>query len=899
MSPDWEADHLPVGLPAPFTSGKEGLRKLQKVLGIPNRRELQSILHVPVVRTFLKPLKSKFRGLKTSQRLEKETIAFYSDPIQRRLAWELCLGTSEFNEIPIVPSLEYEAMKIYNPRFMEIDIPPETIDDSLAIFGDYSDWDFSLDHEIPVFHVWPDLWHDLLHWTTLSSDRQEAVGLATFAVATVLDDSRFLAWAASHVERLGLDFAFALKDSSSDFRVSPAEKKNREAGIRSYASILEPWSRNCELIIDVAKKLKEDPPKTENFDDLFRPIDELRKLRDPLESAIKKRDRVLLIDGIEDTISSCVKTFDASWIASVSARVSAQWKLEYMYNSEASEEVVEKDVERFKAALNTGLRDWRRWEDAKGKRKKELEEFEFRATEDLARQLYEEDREVALHETMAEAARRANHGKRQVLRALAPEGKFFESTRDYERELSDAEGNADRSGRPSKPASSGALQEDGTPTSAQEGARAQGGSQGISGEDSQSEAKLGRVVDEEPPPQAGKGDVQSPSGDSGDNARTSLMEEPAGDGAQPLDSKPTRASTVQSLSEEPNSAEDRAEWEEEIARNEAWYSWLRDVGDPDIGRKLKVPNLRADPKLPSVFSFKDPTQFANSLNGKVKNGGLANRRLSFEKLASFLYSDPRKGHPDWYPIYRAILRFSLNQLTTHDSYRHIAFLMVELMLRTYRNSDEYRSLVDAALEYVNNCTGDGVFQSSIELSELFLGSPCKDREYLVKTLLDTVIQLYSTERVDQLPPRLRKIAEDLRGSVREFREESRSQVLSSFLSGKRMLIYTLQTTTAKTLKTKLEMIEPSIKIRLLDNAVWNDSLANPVRNADICLIVKSASKHNMIDMISRVRNEVGKEVLEPSSKGVESAMREIYRAAGLDNLPCSDVTGLPTQLAKS
>ena len=872
MSLDWGPDHLPAGLPAPFASGKEGLRKLQEILGIPNRRELQSILHVPVVKMFLKPMKSKFRGLKTSQRLQKETIAFYSDPIQRRLAWELSFGTNAINEPAIVPSLDFEAMKLYNPQFMELDMPPETIDDSLAMFGDYSDWDFSMDHEIPVFHVWPDLRQDLSHWKTLPSDRQEAVGLATFAVATVLDDSRFLAWAASHVERLAFDFAFALKDSARDSTVSVARKNNSQAGTNSYGSILRNWTRNCNLIINVAEKLKDDPPQPDNFDDLFLPIDELRKLRDPLKSALKKRDRECLIEGISDTISSCIKEFDAPWLVPVSGRVFAQWKLEYLHKSKATEEVVMKDVERFKQALNTELRNWRRWEDAKEKRKRELEEFEFRATADLARQLYEEDREATLHEIMAEAARQANDGKRQVLRALAPDGKFFESTRDYERELTDAQRNADLSSGPS------------TQASPQEGARAQSGPQATSGESSTSEVKLGRVVDEESRGQAGEGDHLGRNGDSGDSARTSPPADLAGDHTQPSDSEPRHANPVESLSEAPKSAEDRADWADEIARNESWYSWLKDVGDPDIGRKLEVPNLRADPILPSVFSFRDPRQFASSLTEKVKNGGLANRRTSLEKLASFLYSDSSKGHPDWYPIYRAILRFSLSQSKSHDSYRYMAFLMTELMLRTYRNTKEYRLLVDAALKFVNNCTRDGDVQSSVELAELFLGAPCRDREYLVKNFLGTVTQLYSREPVDKLPPRLQKIAEDVRGSVRDFREESRNQILSNFLSGKRMVVYTLQMTTAKTLKTKLEMIEPSVKIRLLDNAVWNDSLVNPVRNADICLMVKSASKHNMIDMISRVRNEVGKDVLEPTSKGVESAMREIYRAAGLDNL---------------
>ena len=822
MNLDFGAQPLPAGLPARFTSGKDGLRRLQELLGVPNRRELQSLLHVPVIRKFLKPLKSKFRGLKTARRLEQEIIAFYSDPEQRRIAWEFSFETNAIGGMPIVPSLEFEAMKQYNPKFLGLDVPHETIDESLAAFGDYFDWEYSTHFEIPMFHVWPDLRQDLTQWGTLSSDRQEVVGLATFAMATLLDDSRFLTWAASHSKILATDFAFAFEDLARGGRTPHTKAEKHHADSTAYRNILRDWNRNCELIIDIAGRLKSDPPQPERFDDLFRPIDKLKKLRNPLELALTQRDRVRLIESLSETISSCSEDFNASWLGVVSAPLVAQWKLEYLYESETTEKAIRRDVERFRLELTTEVRNWRRWEDAKENRRRELEAFEFRTTKDLFSQLDDEDREAGLHETMAEAARQANEAKRRILRVLAPSGKVFNSTRDYERELAEAERKADQSSVSLAAGSSEPLQESDAAASPRKEAKVRGSSRAATTKHSVADTNTADVGDEEPRGQA--------------------------------------------------------------ASDDPWHAWLRDVGDPALSRRIELPSLNANPRLSSGFSFSDPQQFAHSLTEKILNNRLASRRESLENLTTFLYSDPNKGRPEWYEVYHSILGCVINHRSHQTSYRSIAFLLIELMLRTYRTVEEYRSLVDASRKFSDDCIHDGEVQLPVELAELFLGPRCSDMPYLAEKFLNTINEVISSNTLDHLPSRLQKITDEVETIVRDSSQESRKKKLSKYLSGKKMIVYTLQTTTAKTLKRRLESIEPSVKIRLLENSVWNDSLVNPVRNADICLMVKSASKHNMIDMISRTRNDVGKDVLEPASKGLESAMREVYRAAGLNDV---------------
>lgn len=872
-------DRMPTGLPARFTSGKEGLTNLQEVLGLPNRKELQSVLRVSVVRKFLKPLKSKLRRLKTSQRLEREAIAFYSDPFQRLLAWQFNLVSSQLESELVIPSLDLEAMKRYEPDFLHSNTPRKTIDESLAMFSGYCyyDWeDYPLD-TISLFHVWPALRHDLLQWETLSFKRQDEVALAIFAVATVLNDARFLAWAASHVERLAVDFAFALQQYGGDYKFL---KDDRTIGIAGYEDILKAWNRNCDFIVEIAEELWRFPLHYDRLDEIHDPIKRLKELRKHLKSAILQRDRTKLIEGIGHVIDSCAGECHAPWLASVLRRVIACWKLEYIFGSDFADSVFTHDVERCKTSLTAEVRSWRQWEDAKLECRTKLRELEFSSLDSLELQLDEEDQEAKLHKEMADVARRANDGKRRILKALSPRGAAFDPARDYEKDLEKAQRNsafAAAAVAANLNTSASAEGEDASASADQSG----GDPNPVTVELPATAAAEEQDARDEPRPPDVEGESAEQIEDSGAGAQASARVDATADNRHPSDPELASSDAFEWRTEGLKSIRDQVRWAERVARDREWYSWLDQLGNLDPHENLELPNLRLDPRMLSIFSFSDPRNFANSLSERIQHSTFGDTRASLETLTTFLYSDPRKGHPDWYPIYSAILRYALDEKPGRDNHRMMAFLLFELMIGTNRNTGEYRSLVDSAGTFAGNCAHDGDVQVAVELAEIFLGKSLRDREYLVHNFIELVLQLSTSSPQEELPHRLQKVLREMQNMVMQCNGEIHNEVLSEFLRGKKMLIYTLQLTTAKTLKSKLETIEPSVRIRLLDNEVWNDSLTNPVRNADVCLMVKSASKHNMIDMIARVRHDAGKDVLEPASRGVESAMREIYRAAGI------------------
>ena len=123
-------------------------------------------------------------------------LAFYEKPDSRRHLWRQALldgrPPTASREQP-VPSLEFIALQRHDPEFLERDVDAAAVQDALRDFsdlvesvGDAPDW------QHPALAAWPALQRDIAAWNALPEDRRNATALALFAVATILDDHRFL-----------------------------------------------------------------------------------------------------------------------------------------------------------------------------------------------------------------------------------------------------------------------------------------------------------------------------------------------------------------------------------------------------------------------------------------------------------------------------------------------------------------------------------------------------------------------------------------------------------------------------------------------------------------------------------------------------------------------------------
>lgn len=860
---------LPKGLPACIADGKGGLKFLEDLFGLANRRAWQSILHSETVKLHLEEQNLKLRGLTTSQKVARRILAFYGDPDARSEGWhlycELGLELPTDYDPSLVPSLEFAALKRYDPKFQERKFDFDLAERALAGVVGFRHSRRLPYIEEPALAVWPDLREDLLRWDELAENLQERVVLATFAVASIVDDVRILKWASARSARLAEEFAFAVRDSPEK-AAEPADpgRLGVSEPLPGPAGLLQEWNRSCDLVTEIGSELKSNAPELQRVDDLMESVKRLEALRSEMTAVIDLRKRQAFARRVTETLTACVKEFDAPWLGGVQEQVCALWQIVWCLPPASPEDALARDLERLRDHLTGELRQWREFESAKEDHRAELVDLQVSAASDLESQLEAESREQSLQERVLEAGRQATSCKRRILAAIAPEGRDFDISKDYLAELEEAlatppsvevavlsdtaevASSDDRfssgpgPGRPSSP--SGGMQVDGAASSRQDTAKT-------------TTSDVSR---------------KGPAKGAAAKRRTSKK----GASGAKRGSDRSRSEAV----------------ERERFWDGSWEEWLECIGDPSHTDSVRPWNSTDVPACPVTSPFADPVSFAESLGWKLKSGVLESSRHTLLALVEFLNSDPQKGRKEWKEIYREILSYCVREdLDAKDS-QAIAFAMISLSLKTGPELNEYRQLVDSADRLTAQTSEFEDVKWALELSNPFLLNRCPDRAYLA-VYLENICKYVSmsgyhlSSKHQSMQGELQKFLGSAKdgaaraslaaGSVEDF------QRLSRFLKGKRVVIYTLQLSAAQIARDRIRAIESSAEIRLLHNKVWSDSLQDPIRNADVCVMAKSAATHAVTEMISRTRRNVGKEVVVPPWKGVHSLIRAIETAAGL------------------
>lgn len=857
---------LPEGLPACIADGKSGLRVLQDLFGLANRKAWQAILHAEPVKHHLEGQNLKLRGLSTSQKVERRVLAFYGSPDARSEGWEVyVLDLLTDHDPDHIPSLEHAALRRYDPEFYNRDFDFDRAERALAdVLGFRHSRRLSSIDE-PALAVWPDLRDHLLRWDEISADLQEAVVLATFAVASIIDDVRILEWASARSARLAEEFAFAVRDSpeeaSEPARSGALEVSDRMPG---PARLLEEWNRSCDLITEISSELKSNSPKLHRVDDLIEPVKRLEALRSEMTAVIDLRKRQALEHRVTETLTACVKQFDAPWLDGIQSQVCALWQIAWYLPPTAPEDELKGDLDRLRDHLAGELRQWREFESTKEDLRAELADLQLSADSDLESQLKAESREQGLQERMLEAARQATSYKRRILAAIAPEGHDFDTSKDYQAELEEA--------LATPPAVEVAVHSDSTEVASSDDRFSNGAGSGA--------------------PSAPDGGMQI-GGEA--SSRESRAKTPASDVSRNRPAKGSAAKRRTAKKGASGATKESARSRREAAERERfwggrWEDWLERIGDPSHTDGVRPWNSADVPACPLTSPFADPASFAESLSWKLKSGVLEAPRHTLLALVEFLGSDPQKGRKEWEEIYREILNYCVrDNLDVKDS-QAIAFALMPLSLKTGPEPNEYRQLVDAADCLTEQTAGIEEVKWALEISDLLESSRCLDTGYLAVYLekICGYVEMSNYHLLPKYQGMLRRIQKFVGSSKDDATRDSLAarsvqdvQRLSSFLKGKSVVIYTLQMSAARTAVGRIRAIESSAEFRLLHDKVWSPSLKDPIRNADLCVMVKSAATHAVTEMISETRRKVGKDVIVPSWKGVHSLIRAIETAAGL------------------
>jgi hypothetical protein len=343
---------LPNGLPKRFLDGRPGIQQLHDSLEIPNTKAVEAVLaavkdavqHVPV---------GKLQG---ADRRREQLLAFYEKPDSRRDLWRQMLvdrppTTSRGQP---VPSLEFIALGRYDAEFRERKVDIAAVQDALRDFPDLAESVADApDWQRPALAAWPALQQDIADWNALPDDRRDTIALALFAVATVLDDVRFLRWAARGVDVLGEEFSPLFSDQTEE--ATPDDGQD----------IIRRWKETCDAIAIAARTLGADPLRSEllieRLSDLARQVHALTELGVALTALRDRAEPEKLLRRVHDILARRLEDGDSP-ISAWKEKIGEQWRSIYIPKSpdlSPDMESFRADVERLEAELESALDDWR------------------------------------------------------------------------------------------------------------------------------------------------------------------------------------------------------------------------------------------------------------------------------------------------------------------------------------------------------------------------------------------------------------------------------------------------------------------------------------------------------------------------------------------------------------
>ena len=422
---------LPQGLPACLGSDDSGFRALCRLLQVETRAQKQRLVNRSDFKKILRDRDVRAtRDLKTSERLQHQITDIYCFPDVRRKVWEAWFKRTEGFQKPVnglwPPSLEYEALRQYEPTFLELDVDDKMLSECASFYQadvDQPEWRSPALALLPLVHA------DLRDWTALEDERLNITLLAAFAIATLLDDARLLRWAAERDEKLADEYQFAKeereaaavgrRDSVEDGQVDAETASNTED------SPTDALRDACERLSDAARELGDAFPSSGLFDEIERWAAEVAQLREPVLSAATAQDAETQITAHEDFLRSQSEL--APWIAAGIDDIGLRWRDAYPLSDAETMSALGADIERSQRATTEQLETWAQ-AAAKASESRNLLEAANRALEaakdNLAAQMSARKERDVQAAARASAQTLETEARQGVLDAASPLGKY-------------------------------------------------------------------------------------------------------------------------------------------------------------------------------------------------------------------------------------------------------------------------------------------------------------------------------------------------------------------------------------------------------------------------------------------------------------------------------------------
>ena len=412
--PDTDRQQVPAGLPAHLCSGREGFDALCSLLAITSTKRKQAISNAPFVKRFLKSNGPPIpRQTKTAERLRRKLILFYSDPECRRELWRSHID-SDFAapdaEHSLIPSLEHAALSKYDPALLTCELDQEQLracSDFYAPEMPPTDW------QKPALAALPRLREEFSDWTSLDSTRKREVLTAGFAAATLLDDTRLLAWAADQANDIALEYDLVIAqvpapDPRTDIDPSTPEIPD--------GNVLNALQDTAKALAAASNELAA-RPTAELFDTVANRAADILKLREEvLERAAAETVNNLLSDF---AMRLHERAQDAPWLAAETDRILDAWRSTYESGMIRSDRL-ETDILRAADELETSLAKWLAADTQAAAAKAALDQHESEMAAKEAPSVRDVEMQTQRSSEVSSARQASFSAMRQLLDALAP-----------------------------------------------------------------------------------------------------------------------------------------------------------------------------------------------------------------------------------------------------------------------------------------------------------------------------------------------------------------------------------------------------------------------------------------------------------------------------------------------
>ena len=216
-----------------------------------------------------------------------------------------------------VPSLEYCILKNHIQNFLA-NGNTSGINEAFAGWPDIQQ---NLDDKLPwadlAGYVWSQVTADLNNWDNLSDDERTQTTLSTFAVATMMNDSRILV--------AGVQKAPEMEDEFSNLINSSSDAEGVDDSIKEK-DVVSQWNSFCKELEVLAAEAVGASPKVDALSQIKFTVGELDKMEQAVRDHLATISLERLLSHVDEVINDLVEVESFIWIdKTVHKQLSTRW----------------------------------------------------------------------------------------------------------------------------------------------------------------------------------------------------------------------------------------------------------------------------------------------------------------------------------------------------------------------------------------------------------------------------------------------------------------------------------------------------------------------------------------------------------------------------------------------